>query len=316
MLFNGGGCGQSANIQDSTKFQCRDVGVVPSVVGSEAHILVTDIKGQGIIYFDGIVRVGDFFPLRDGTERFEADQFITISTPDQRTVLQEIQYHSSCSQNLELNNKFGSLQLVSFFNEVQGNVTSFNVLEFSLDIDVPITVLGERVQLTRLIANTNFAGPIDLTSQVAGQTATNDGTIAVTLSGSINTAERREYVIQFDIAGIRASDGAVCVGMNTLAFQAGNVPGSNPPPIVQPPSPSMGSMGGSMTEISEAPPGSMTEGSMGMVSEAPMTGSMGTSTGEEGMGEAGEDTTAEVGSMSSMGSGEGSMRRRRRLFAW
>jgi hypothetical protein len=339
MLFNGGSCAQSQNIQNAL-FNCTDVGTVPTADGAQVHILVTDIKGQGIVYFDGLVGVGDFFPLRDGTERFEADQFITISTPDKSAILQLVRYHSSCSQNLELNNKFGSLQLVSFFNDVQGNVTSFNVLEFSLSIDVPISVSGERVQLTRLVADTNFAGSIDLTSQVTGQTASNTGTVAVTLSGTIDTSERREYVIRFDIAGVRASDGAICSGMTTLTFQAGNLPGPPPPPTIGPPPSAMGSMGtgagelptsmgGSMssmgTNVGELPGGGsqINQGTTGSMGGTGGTGSMG-STGTTGSvtGTTGGGTTT-TGSMSSGGSmsnmateSTGTMRRRRRLFAW
>jgi hypothetical protein len=114
---------------------------------------------------------------------------------------------------------------------VQGNVTCFNVLEFSLNIKVPIEVTGESVTLTSLVAVTSFAGTIDLTPQVVGQVVTSDGTIAVTLSGTIDTTTRKDYTIMFTIEGVRA-DGAICFGTNTLTFQAGNVPGAARPPSV------------------------------------------------------------------------------------
>ena len=239
MLFNGGGCELSDNNQGALGgFTCADFGPGPPTgLGEEVHILVTDIKGNGITYFDGIVRVGDFYPLNDGGERFEADQFITISTPDQSTVLQEVQYDSSCSQNLELKNRFGANQLVGFFNDVQGNVTCFNTFEFSLDIEVPITVSGDSVTLTSLVAMTNFAGTIDLTDQVAGQTVGPGGQVLVTLSGTIDTSTRREYTLMFSIEGVRNPDGATCSGMNTITFEAGYLPGQRPPSLPTPPPP-------------------------------------------------------------------------------
>ena len=229
MLFNGGNCDQSDNVQE-LKFTCQDSnGGPPTEFGQEAHILVTDIKGNGIVYFDGIVPVGSFFPLNDGGERFEADQFVTISTPDRSTVLQEVQYHSSCSQNLELKNRFGASQLVGFFNDVQGNVTCFNTFEFSLGIDVPITVTGETVTLTSMIVETNFAGVVDLTPQVAGQVAGAGGSVVVTLSGEIDTSNRREYLLVFNLEGVR-EDGTICTGFSQVLFEAGNVPGAPRPP--------------------------------------------------------------------------------------
>lgn len=231
MLLNGGNCATSDNIQ-GLKFTCDDLGGpgVPTEVGSEVHVLVTDIKGEGIVYFDGMVRVGDFYALNDGGNRFQADQFIQISSPDRSTVLQEVQYHSSCSSNLELKNRFGASQLVGFFNEVQGNVTCFNVFEFSLGINIPITAAGDMIQITSLAAMTNFAGTIDLTPQVQGQLISGGGDVIVaTLSGTIDTSVRREYNMLLSITGIQA-DGSECSGMSTISFDAGNVPGAPRPP--------------------------------------------------------------------------------------
>ena len=94
MLFNGGGCEQSDNIQELA-FTCEDFnGGPPTNLGDEVHIFITDSAGNGMVYFDGIVRVGDFFPLNAGGQLFADDQFITISTPDQGTTLQGADHHS------------------------------------------------------------------------------------------------------------------------------------------------------------------------------------------------------------------------------
>jgi len=137
MLFNGGGCEQSDNTQE-LKFTCEDFAGGPPVnEGDQVYIVVTDIKGESITYFEGTVGVGEIFPLNDGGERFQADMFVMIYSPDQSTLLQMVQYHSSCSSNLELKNRFGASQLVSFTNEVQGLVSCFATFSFALDIAVP-----------------------------------------------------------------------------------------------------------------------------------------------------------------------------------
>jgi hypothetical protein len=231
MLLNGGDCSNSDNSQ-GLKFNCTDLGGpgVPKDNGSEVHILVTDIEGKGIIYHDGLARVGDFYSLDNGGTQFKADQLITISTPDRSTTLQQVQYHSSCSSSLELKNRFGASQLVSFSNEIQGNVTCFNVFEFSLNITIPTATASSDslAKLTSLVVMTNFAGTIDLTNQVQNQTIGSDGDVVVTFSGTVDTSVRREYSLLLIIEGVDG-DRSDCSGMSTWKFEAGYIPGTPGP---------------------------------------------------------------------------------------
>ena len=135
-----------------------------------------------------------------------------------------VQYHSSCSRNLELKNRFGASQLVEFMNELQGTVSCFATFTFALDIAVPITAIGEDIQITSLIADTSFAGVIDLTPQVQGQIIEPGGSIIVTLEGTIDAAERMTYTILYNIEGTRVSDGSLCTGMEMVSFEAGRDP--------------------------------------------------------------------------------------------
>lgn len=231
MLFRGGTCEQSDNTQ-LLKFTCVDMnGGPPTNLGDPVHILVTDVKGNGIIYFDGMVEVGDTYPLNDNGERFEADQFITISTTDRGTVLQEVQYHSSCSQNLSLKDQFGANQLVSFFNEAQGNVTCFNTFDIALDIEVPIAVDNNSVTLTSLVATTSFDGAVNLTQQVNGQSVEPGGNAIVTYSFTTDASIRQLYTLMFSIGGVGNPDGTLCAGMSTIAFEAGHLPRETRPGI-------------------------------------------------------------------------------------
>ena len=231
MLFNGGGCEQSDNTQ-ALKFNCEDFNGGPPVSeGEQVFIVVTDIKGLGITYFEGIVAVGEIYDLNDNGERFEADQFITIYTADRNTVLEQVQYHSSCSSNLELKNRFGASQLVEFQNDLQGVVSCFATFSFSLDISVPLTAVGEDIRITSLTAETNFAGIVDLTPQVINTPALGPGeAVIVTLEGTIDASSRKTYTILYNIEGIRVRDDAACTGMDMVSFEAGRVdsPASSP----------------------------------------------------------------------------------------
>jgi hypothetical protein len=223
MLFNGGDCSQSDNVQPD-KFFCTDLGTISTELGEPYYIVVTDAKGKGITYFSGVVNVGDTYSLNDSGQRFEADQFIKIYSEDQATLLQDVQYHSSCSQNLELKNRFGASQIVEFINEEQGLVSCFQTFTFDLQISIPIEVEGgEAITLTKLTADTNFAGFLDLTDQVAGVTVQPGETIVATLEGTVDFSTAKTYTIDFYVEGTNA-DGDLCVGEETVSFEAGGLP--------------------------------------------------------------------------------------------
>jgi hypothetical protein len=231
MLFNGGGCAQSDNTQ-GLLFSCVDMNGGPPVnEGERAYIEVTDIKGNQIDYFSGVVEVGNTYRINDNNERFEADMFITIYTPDQRTVLQSVQFHSSCSRNLELKNRFGASQLVEFTNDLQGTVSCFVTFSFTLTISVPISATTTQpIVLTRLTATTNFAGNLDLTTEVAGLTiAPGSAPLLVTLEGVIDASSQMRYTLMFYVEGAVAATGQKCTGSETLSFLAGHAPGARSP---------------------------------------------------------------------------------------
>jgi len=247
MLYNGGGCDQSDNSQP-LKFTCADMnGGPPTEIGAESYIIVTDIKGDGITYFEGLVAVDSLFSLNDNGERFAADQFIMIYTPDQSTLLQMVQYHSSCSQNLELKNRFGASQLVEFMNELQGLVSCFTLYTLAITINLPITAeTTDQIELTSMTAMTSFAGMLDLTDQVAGQVI-GPGTpgVVVTLEGMIDATVRELYTVIYNVEGVRVSDGALCTGMDMISIEIGydpNAPGQAPTTGGDAPSSKMDSM--------------------------------------------------------------------------
>jgi hypothetical protein len=214
---------------------------------------VTDAKGKGITYFSGVVNVGDTYSLNDSGQRFEADQFIKVYTEDQATLLQDVQYHSSCSQNLELKNRFGANQIVEFTNEEQGLVSCFQTFSFDLQIAIPIAVEGgEAITLTNLTADTNFAGFFDLTDQVAGTTVQPGESVVATLEGTVDFSTEKTYALDFRIEGTN-SDGELCIGQDSLSFVAGGLPPQVPSAPVSSPTSSKKGKRSSPTTPAQAP---------------------------------------------------------------
>ena len=118
--FNGGDCEQSFNIQEADKFTCTDFSGGAPTEGS-AWLTVTSVKDETDVYFDGEVRVGDLFTMFAGNTnkgKFDADSFFYVYSDSSKTnLLQLSSVHTSCSQNLFLKDKFGSVQLLIFENE-------------------------------------------------------------------------------------------------------------------------------------------------------------------------------------------------------
>lgn len=110
MLFAGGDCSFSAQCQND-KFICQDFnGGVPSTFGEEFYIQAFDDNLE-TLFFEGFVPIGSTYLMENGFERFPADQRIFVYRNENTTpenLLQDVQYHSSCSQNLDLLNRFGS----------------------------------------------------------------------------------------------------------------------------------------------------------------------------------------------------------------
>jgi len=167
--YNGGGCGQSDNIQNSDLFQCFDFQEGPPVVAGEtSFITVTDIKGGSIVYFSETVAVGSEYTVSDEPFEVEANMNITTwrnSGTNPADILQTLVFHSSCSQNLFLKDRFGAHQLVVFVNEEQGLQSCFFNATFTLNIGNDIQ--GSAAILQTLASNTNY-GLFNFTDEVNG----------------------------------------------------------------------------------------------------------------------------------------------------
>ena len=189
-LYNGGNCDQSFNVQEAEgKFFCTDFdGGPPTELGALSYIVVTDLDGK-VFYHDDWVAVGSLFTLFDGGNNFPANQLITIykneNTDDPGNIIQSIQYHSSCSSNLFLKDRFGATQLVIWVNEDQGTVSGFANQTVELDITVPIDIEGGPAVIQSLTVASNV-DPFffNLTDKVAGTVVETGESITVEIETS------------------------------------------------------------------------------------------------------------------------------------
>jgi hypothetical protein len=230
--YNGGDCSQSFNIQPRTQFECDDFnGGPPSEEGVVAYIQAFDLRG-GDVYFEGFVPVGEIFTLvADGT--VSANMNITMWDPKGETdpnlivsaanIMQTNKYHSSCSRNLFLKDRFGSAQLVEFISDDQGLITCFINATLALDIQIPIFTNGDSVRLTALTMLTNLLGIIDKTEEVNGVIVGNGEVYEpIPIEITLDLTVRQRYTFFTTIVGETVSGGAECNGNDFFEFVAGN----------------------------------------------------------------------------------------------
>lgn len=226
MLYTGGDCLQSFNVQEAEDlFFCTDLnGGPPTVRGTLSYIVVTDTNEE-IVYHSDWVPVGEIYTLTDGGERFTANQLITIyssdDTSDPNNLLQSVQYHSSCSSNLFLKDRFGASQLVLWVNEVQGTVSCFANQTFELDITIPIDIVGGPATLTSLTVASNI-DPFffNLTEKVGGTEVDAGDTVSASIAVPIDLTTRKTYNLLVTVFAETAT-GQLCRASELTSFEAG-----------------------------------------------------------------------------------------------
>ena len=175
------------------KFFCTDFGSGPPPAGTPGtfYIRAYPEKDTTVTYFEGPVTTpgGLFNMTAPATEtEVEANSFLELYTcPNAAcsapgTLLQQVLFHSSCSQQLYLFDIFGSFQLVEFESTTLGLISSFTApsVNFQLSLDLSagsnglvldfmsVVVLAENPELLEpQIINFNVAGtPIPPTLNV------------------------------------------------------------------------------------------------------------------------------------------------------
>ncbi len=129
------------------KFTCADFNGGPPALGTNGTfwIQATSEKDTSVIYFEGALELpgARFNATGPGGENVAANMFLNLYTCNTNpctgpgTLLQQIVFHSSCSQELYLLDIFGSFQLIEFETRGQG-VIGFAInpiVDFSIELD-------------------------------------------------------------------------------------------------------------------------------------------------------------------------------------
>mmetsp|Transcript_22179 Transcript_22179/g.22501 ORF Transcript_22179/g.22501 Transcript_22179/m.22501 type:complete len:162 (+) Transcript_22179:616-1101(+) len=127
-LYNGGGCGQSDNLQPRQKFDCSDVdGAGPPTNAGETSYITAVPRGGNLntVFFAGTVPVGEKYTLNADRvyDKLAADMTLTIYDREGGSLLQIVDLHLSCSQPLILFDKFGASEVTQWV-ETSGRVVS------------------------------------------------------------------------------------------------------------------------------------------------------------------------------------------------
>jgi len=226
-LFNSGFCNESFNVQNNdgrNLFLCEDLQIGPTQEGEQAYIVIADTDFS-TFYFEGWVGYREVFYASDGGNRFPANQIIRIYSDSDITnpanLIQDIQYHSSCSSNLFLKDRFGGVQLVEWVNDVQGTVSCFANQSFELDITIPIDIEGGPATVTGLVVASNV-DPFffNLTDQVAGTVVDAGGSFNVEVGIPIDLTTRMTYNLLITVDAVTRL-GRLCRATELTSFTAG-----------------------------------------------------------------------------------------------
>jgi hypothetical protein len=182
LLFRGGDCSENNFSQPLDRVSCADFpqnGAVPKLgTGGSVYIRANADPKDGNLggtggdslesIFEGVVAEGSIYYMFAGGNRMPADTqilFLLADGPqDSSTVLQDVRFDASCSQPFLLNNIFGSHQLISFENQLQGNVTLFAAATTDFNISIPITGLNigsgdDILTISAATIRTNYTTP-------------------------------------------------------------------------------------------------------------------------------------------------------------
>eukprot|EP00563_Minutocellus_polymorphus_P003875 CAMPEP_0181040420 /NCGR_PEP_ID=MMETSP1070-20121207/11038_1 /TAXON_ID=265543 /ORGANISM="Minutocellus polymorphus, Strain NH13" /LENGTH=936 /DNA_ID=CAMNT_0023118427 /DNA_START=14 /DNA_END=2824 /DNA_ORIENTATION=+ len=220
--FNGGDCEQSFNIQEADKFVCTDFVEGGAPTSGSAWLTVASVKNPDDVYFDGEVLVGDLFTMfaADTLQgKFDADSTFSIYADSSKdSLLQESSVHTSCSQNLFLKDKFGSVQLLIFENEF-GLFTCFVGATYSYTLSNEAAAnAGAIVEFT---STTNGVSDDCLDDLPAPGVIPPDTTIVVDKEILIDMTVRQTYDTTVFVRA-ETPGGATCSDTATLSFTSGN----------------------------------------------------------------------------------------------
>jgi len=229
--YTGGDCGNSFNIQDEQIFVCEDYfGGPPDIdeVGAESLIVVSDIKGLGVMFFTGVVPIGGDFDVRnpDGPPLLvDSNVNVTIYEGERarENIRQTMVIHTSCSQVTFLKDRYGSLLLIAFENPSQGLVDCFFDVSFTYTVQSRYTEDTTLNTMLSIFGGFDQLNVTDFTPTVQGTPLIPGETFSLT-SGpiQIDVSERIRYTVFTTIqAVLDEGTGFFCRSSSFTNFTSG-----------------------------------------------------------------------------------------------
>jgi len=230
LLYNGGNCTQSDNIE-ALGYVCQDSKYAspPTQIGELSYIVVTDSYHQNIVYYQGWVRVGSRYVLGNG-EPMKYGIFVHIySSEDRSNLLQAMAYPASlCTSELELLGRFGASQVVGYTNEKQGIVLPFASYTYDATVEVTISLppgslSSGGVTLESLTLLSSSDGFYDLTPLVKGRSILPFAPLEVSLPMELDVRERRSHTLLTRVSARhdQGTSGGICQGIDYYRLRTG-----------------------------------------------------------------------------------------------
>ena len=143
--YTGKDCSATTSDQDPDKVQCSG----DPALDSEVYIISnSDVNAtSGDIWFNGSVLLGEEFTITSanaGKDNFGSRTYLHIYDAQGGSLLQFIEFHTSCSQPLSTNDVYGSLELNSInFND--GSICSDGNSNFSIPNESVNAIIGNEI---------------------------------------------------------------------------------------------------------------------------------------------------------------------------
>ena len=125
MLYNGEDCSNLFHSQDPSKVECFDDAGYTDPVWIRASDKANPNDGAAKVWHEDWVDLDSFFDIdasNGGETKLKAETHVHIYDAPGGTLLQQIEFHTSCSQPLFVGNQFGSLVLDTFIAESGGEI--------------------------------------------------------------------------------------------------------------------------------------------------------------------------------------------------
>lgn len=113
--YTGGSCAASQHAQTDGKFACSGALAGQPLVWIRASDSAS--PGSGAVFFEGLVALGEVFEIdasAAGLTRLKANTYLHVFAAQGGALLQSVQFHTSCSAPIALDDQYGAVRLVGY----------------------------------------------------------------------------------------------------------------------------------------------------------------------------------------------------------